>query len=152
MQTSVKGWPDRFWICCWECSWSRALPVALCIHPQFWGCHSQRCSQPMTKQARDTRAHSFLWEAGHFPWVVLAQGLPLALSELHAFPLFFSGVRPSSPSGGFPYCLWLPPVFSNKSLACLISSCGFVSQRIQITQLLPKCKKVYYLLFFFFFA
>lgn len=54
------------------------------------------------KQVRDSRAHPFLWEAGHFPWVVLAQGLPLALSELHAFPPFFSGVRTSSLSGGFP--------------------------------------------------
>ena len=39
-------------------------------------------------------------------------------------------------------------IFSNKSLTCLISSCGFVSQRIQITHLLPKFKKVCYLLLF----
>ena len=54
--------------------------------------------------------------------------------------------------GAFPVASGSLPVFSNKSLACLISSCGFVSQRIQITHLLPKCKKVYYLHSFFFFC
>lgn len=100
---------------------------------QSWLCRSGRLRHTHSCGRWDS-SHWWFWlKYSHWPYQNFLPSLSLSSqgSDLHHQLRAFIAAS----------CFL--PVFSNKPLACVISSCTFVSQRTQIMHLLPKFKNIY---------